>query len=35
MVLDKFGGAEHNGALRIDWGGHYGGVIIEEEQYWW
>ena len=23
----KFGGAEHDGDLRIDWGGRYGGVI--------
>ncbi len=27
MVIDLFGGAEHDGALRIDWGGQYGGVI--------
>ncbi len=27
MVLDLFGGTEHNGDLRIDWGGQYGGVI--------
>jgi hypothetical protein len=27
MLLDKFGGAEHNGALRIDQEGWYGGVI--------
>ena len=28
MVLDLlFGGAEHDGALRIDQGGQYGGMI--------
>ena len=28
MVLDYFGDAEHDGALRIDWGGQYGGLLV-------
>ena len=27
IVLGYFGGTKHDGALRIDWGGQYGGVI--------
>ena len=27
MLLDKFRGAEQDGAIRIDWGGQYGGLI--------